>query len=106
MRGYDFTEATFDAAHAAFGNPVHGHTWFVRVYWDIAAARDAQVVHTKLSTILDAWHHTNLNDQEGLDPTNSGVASAILHLMGDFIKGVRVWRAGRVPCGAEIWSDD
>ena len=53
--------------HAAFGNQFMGtHGLFVCI--GTFRRRDACKWSTKLSTILDAWHHTNLNDQEGLDP--------------------------------------
>ena len=99
----DFTEASFDAAHKGeYADQVHGHTWFVRIFWPAEPPKDARFMHARLRQYLEAAFDHRMLDDVIPDPTNYGVAKALSGLMGDDIKIIEVWRAGSVPCGARI----
>jgi 6-pyruvoyl-tetrahydropterin synthase len=98
----DFTDSSFDAAHKGeYAEQVHGHTWFVRVFWPASPPKDARFMNARLRQYLEAaFDHRLLDDV--CEPTNYGVAKAIAQLMGDDIKRIDVWRKGAVPCGTTI----
>ncbi len=98
---YDWTWSSFDAAHKGeYAEQLHGHTWFVKVYWPAHPPKDARFMHERLNQYLEAaFDHRCLDDVID-DPTNYGVAKAVAQLMGDDVKKIEVWREGRVPCGA------
>ena len=106
MIALDFTDSSFDAAHKGeYAEQVHGHTWFVRVFWPAHPPKDARFMHARLRQYLEAaFDHRLLDDV--CEPTNYGVAKAIAQLMGDDIKRIVVWREGGVPCGAELTLGD
>lgn len=96
----DFTETTFDAAHKGeFADQVHGHTWHVRIYWPAEPCCDARDMHDRLTDVLAEWDHTLLDGK--VEPTNYGVCKAVAERIPGLSK-VRVWRGGKVPCGAEV----
>lgn len=99
----DWTESSFDAAHKGeYADQVHGHTWWVAVGWPCVPPKNAEFMKARLDQYLEAAFDHRLLDDVVPDPTNYGVARAILQLMGDDIKKIVVWREGRVPCKAEI----
>lgn len=99
----DWTETTFDAAHKGeFAEQVHGHTWHVRIFWAAEPARDARFMHARLRQYLEAAFEHRLLDDVIADPTNYGVAKALLQLMGDDITVIEVWRGGICPCGVRV----
>lgn len=103
MRCFDWTETTFDAAHKGeYAEQVHGHTWHVRVEWECHPPRDARFMHARLRQYLEASFEHRLLDDVIDEPTNYGVAKALLSIMGDDITAISVWRPGMVPCGARI----
>lgn len=102
----DWTQSSFDAAHKGeYADQVHGHTWFVKIEWPANPPKDARFMKARLDQYLEAAFDHRLLDDVIDDPTNYGVAKAILQLMGDDIKRIDVWREGRCPCGAYIIND-
>lgn len=100
MQGFDFTETVFSASHRGdFAEELHGHTFYVRVYWPAEPCRDAREVHAALVRVLDAFDHSTLDGK--VEPTNYGVCKAIASRLTGLSK-VEVWRDGRVPCGAQL----
>lgn len=99
----EWVDGTFDAAHQRpYGDRVHGHTWFVRVFWN-SDGRDARAMQVSLDTILlHGFDHRLLDEVADLEPSNAGVAKAVATLMGDLITEVWVWRKGRVACGCRL----
>ncbi|MGN6063802.1 6-carboxytetrahydropterin synthase [Brevundimonas diminuta] len=96
----DFTETTFDAAHKGeFADQVHGHTWHVRIYWPAEACCDARYMHDRLTGVVSEWDHTLLDGK--VEPNNYGVCKAVAERISGLSK-IRVWRGGKVPCGAEV----
>jgi 6-pyruvoyl-tetrahydropterin synthase len=103
MAELDYTEASFDAAHKGeYAEQVHGHTWFVRIYWPSSPPKDARFMQARLKQYLEAAFDHRMLDDVIDDPTNIGVARAIWQLMGDDLKRIQVWRSGNCPCGALI----
>lgn len=96
----DWTEVTFDASHQLYGD-VHGHTWFVRVFWLAVPYRDARVMHQKLDEIVRVGFDHRTLETVLDDASNLGVAKAIAALMSDLTE-IWVWRMGRVPCGVRL----
>lgn len=95
----EWIDATFDAVHTGpFGEPLHGHTWFVRGFWPARPMVDARWMQAQLETVLaQEFDHTSI-DWLGR-PSNYDVAKAIGERVPAFCS-VEVWRGGRVPCGA------
>jgi 6-pyruvoyl-tetrahydropterin synthase len=103
MKERDFTRASFDAAHKGeYAEQIHGHTWWVEIEWDANPPRNAIFMNAKLKQYLEASFDHRLLDDVIPDPTNIGVARALLSLMGDEILKIKVWRDGNCPCGAKI----
>lgn len=99
----DWTETTFDAAHKGdFAEQVHGHTWHVRIFWAAEPVRDARFMHARLRQYLEAAFEHRLLDDVIAEPTNYGVAKALLQLMGNDITVIEVWRGGICPCGVRV----
>lgn len=99
----DWTETTFDAAHKGeFAEQIHGHTWHVRIFWAAKPVRDARFMHARLRQYLEAAFEHRLLDDVITEPTNYGVAKALLQLMGDDITVIEVWRGGICPCGVRV----
>lgn len=99
-RAVDFADVVFDAAHKGdFANRIHGHTWNVRGYWPAHPVKDAREVHSDLNAAVEPWDHSALDGQ--VEPTNAGVARAVLEKL-PYLVAVKVWRGGKVPCGAYV----
>lgn len=98
----EWAESTFDAIHTGpFGEALHGHTWFVRIYWPAQPLKDARWMLAQLETVLaQNFDHTSI-DWLG-HPSNYDVAKAIGERLTE-VSAVEVWRGGRVPCGAR-WT--
>lgn len=106
MIAMDCTQSSFDAAHKGeYADQVHGHTWFVSIEWPCALRKNVIFMKARLDQYLEAAFDHRLLDDVIDDPTNYGVAKAILQLMGDDIKRIDVWREGKVPCRAYIIND-
>jgi 6-pyruvoyl-tetrahydropterin synthase len=103
MTELDYTESSFDAAHKGeYAQQIHGHTWFVRIFWPASPPKDARFMHSRLRQYLEAAFDHRMLDDVIEDPTNIGVARAIWQLMGDDLQRIQVWRGGACPCGATI----
>ena len=103
MKALDFTDGSFDAAHKGqFAEQVHGHTWKVRIFWNANPPRDAKFMKARLRQYLEAAFDHRMLDDVIDDPTNFGVAKALLALMGPEILKIIVWRDGNVDCGVEV----
>lgn len=95
----EFCTSSFDASHKGdFSAVLHGHTWWVSIYWPGEPVIDANLMLQRLNACLSQWDHCVLDGK--VTPTNAGVALAVSQRIPGLVK-VIVWRDGRVKCGAE-----
>lgn len=92
------TTACFEASHCGeYADEIHGHLWWVRIYWLGEPRVNVETMNERLVSCLNQWDHKLL---DGLvDPTNEGVAEAVAKQIAG-LSQVKVWREGRLHCGA------